>query len=113
MILPVPLLLRWLRFLPPAAFTRTVRIYAQALDLLRLAVGSETEKVRIRLDGHCNPLTQERMSDIFRRAGYDLVFYESGFLGDVQLDRKHRKWFHRQPVTHRSLRGVAVPRSDQ
>jgi 2-polyprenyl-3-methyl-5-hydroxy-6-metoxy-1,4-benzoquinol methylase len=111
-IIKFPILLRPFLFLSPSAFTRVVRIYAQALDLLRLMVGSETQKVRIRFDGHCNPLTQERMRDIFTRAGYDLVAFDSGFLGEVQLDRKHRKWFHKHPVTHRSLFGVAVLRQN-
>lgn len=62
------------------------------------------------MSGHCNPLTKERLEDILARAGYEIIFMESGFLGEVQLDPRHREYFHKQPVTHRSLRGVATPK---
>jgi hypothetical protein len=65
------------------------------------------------MDGHCNPLTREWLEDILARAGYKTIFMESGFLGEAQLDPRDREYFHKQPVTHRSLYGVAVPRRDR
>ncbi|HYN86535.1 MAG TPA: class I SAM-dependent methyltransferase [Pyrinomonadaceae bacterium] len=105
-----PPVLRPFRSWPARRFTRLTRLYAMALDWLALARGRLTHQESIKMDGHCNPLTRERVEDILARAGYEVVFIESGFLGDSQLDPRDREHFHRQPVTHRSLRGVAAPR---
>ena len=79
------------------------------LDLVSLARGGSTHRESIKMDAHCNPLTRGRLEDILARAGYEVIFMESGFLGEVQLDPRDREYFHNQPATHRSLSGVAIP----
>ena len=106
-----PALLRPFRRAAPGRFTRAVEIYATCLDLLSLLRrGGRAHRDAIKMDDHCNPLTRERLEDILARAGYEVVHMASGFLGEVQLDPRDREAFHRQPVTHRSLYGVAVPK---
>lgn len=105
-----PSLLRPFRYLSAAKFHRLVRIYALLRDCIKIARGSGSHKDQIKLAEHCNPLTPDRLKDILHRAGYTLVFMETGFLGDVQLEPRDRKYFNKHWVTHRSLRGVAVPR---
>ena len=47
---------------------------------------------------------------ILERQGYEILSMSTGFLGESQLDPRDREHFHRQPVTHRSLFGVAAPK---
>jgi 2-polyprenyl-3-methyl-5-hydroxy-6-metoxy-1,4-benzoquinol methylase len=110
-IIAFPKLLRPFRKWHERRFTKLVQMYAMCRDLYSLAhSGGKTHKEMIKMDGHCNPLTQPRLEDIFARAGYELPFIKSGFLSDVQLDPRDRPDFHSQPVTHRSLYGIAVPK---
>jgi 2-polyprenyl-3-methyl-5-hydroxy-6-metoxy-1,4-benzoquinol methylase len=109
-IIRFPWLLRPFKNVSPRIFGRMVKIYALCLELVSLCRGGLTHEEAIKMGGHCNPLTRERLADILARAGYDIIFMESGFLGEVQLDPQHREYFHKQPITHRSLRGVAAPK---
>jgi 2-polyprenyl-3-methyl-5-hydroxy-6-metoxy-1,4-benzoquinol methylase len=112
-IIQFPRALRPFRNLPPRRFTRLVRIYAAWRDLLSICRrGGQTHKEVIKMHEHCNPLTRERLEDILARAGYKIVHMDSGFLCDVQLDPRDREHFRRQPATHRSLYGVAVPKRE-
>lgn len=105
-----PFFLQPFKYFGPIKFYRLVRLYAMLLDGLNIARGRGTHKEDIKLAEHCNPLMPDRLVDIFERAGYRLIFMETGFLGDVQLDPPDRKYFYKHSVTHRSLCGVAVPR---
>jgi len=105
-----PLALGMLKFLPKSKFTRLVDIYARLKDIYSLSKGGLTRKDRIKKEVHCNPLTKKRLVDILERCGYQIMDIESGFLGNSQLPRKNRKFYHKQEVTHRSLWGVAKPR---
>ncbi|MCX5694888.1 MAG: class I SAM-dependent methyltransferase [Candidatus Omnitrophica bacterium] len=109
-IIKFPALLRLFKNISTKSFSRMVAIYALCLDVLNLCRGRTVYKETIKKSGHCNPLTRERLEDILCRSGYEIIFIESGFLGQVQLDPRDREFFHKQPVTHRSLRGVAVPK---
>ncbi len=109
-IIQFPWLLRPFKNMPARRFSRMVKIYATGLDLIKMCRGGHTHQEEIKMGGHCNPLTRERLEDILGRAGYEILFMESGFLGEVQLDPQHREYFHKQPVTHRSLRGVVAPK---
>ena len=112
-IIQFPWLLRPFKNINPRYFSRMVEIYALCLDMVSLCKkGGRTHKEAIKGEGHCNPLTRKRLEDILARAGYEILFMESGFLGEVQLDPPHRKYFHKQFVTHRSLRGVVAPDRD-
>ena len=105
-----PRLLRLFRRLPVNHFLRMVRIYALWLELIALCTGQSTRLEKTKTDTHCNPLSMDRVIDILKRAGYSIQWIESGFLGEIQLDPRDRYYFHKHPVTHRSLRGVATPR---
>lgn len=112
-IIQFPRLLMPFKNISPRYFSRMVEIYALCRDLISLCRGGLTHRAAIKRGGHCNPLTTERLHDILNRAGYEIVFMESGFLGEVQLDPPHRRYFHKQSVTHRSLRGVAIPKHNK
>jgi 2-polyprenyl-3-methyl-5-hydroxy-6-metoxy-1,4-benzoquinol methylase len=94
-------------WLPPPAFARLARTYASLIDVgLLLATGS-TYKERIKQESHCNPTTLPRLTDILKRAGYEILVVESADL----FPPRHAasKWFADQPIAHRNIYGVAVP----
>jgi SAM-dependent methyltransferase len=107
-----PTALRPFRRMRPHRFTRLVEVYAALRDLRSMCRrgGGRPHREAIKMDDHCNPLTRGRLEDILARAGYEVVHMDSGFLGDSQLDPRDRAEFHGQPVTHRSLYGVAAPK---
>jgi 2-polyprenyl-3-methyl-5-hydroxy-6-metoxy-1,4-benzoquinol methylase len=107
-LIEFPVFLRMFKRLRPSRYTRLVQIYALWLDMVNLLQGRSTHKMSIKRSMHCNPLTKERLEDILVRMGYEVIFIETGFLGEVQLDPRDREFFHKQTVTHRSLRGVAI-----
>jgi SAM-dependent methyltransferase len=110
-IIRFPPLLRPFRHWPPERFTRLVRAYAMCRDIRSLCrAGGTPYRESIEMSGHPNPLTPSRLAKIFARAGYEVGFLDTGFLGESQLDPRDRACFHRQPITHRSLRGAAWPR---
>jgi len=104
-----PFILSIFKNISSKKFSRMVKIYSLIFDIFNIMRYDATHKELIKKDGHCNPLTKERLEDIFLRAGYKLIFFESGFLGDSQFDLDQRDYFYKQPITHRSLRGVAIP----
>jgi 2-polyprenyl-3-methyl-5-hydroxy-6-metoxy-1,4-benzoquinol methylase len=91
-------------------FSRIVEIYALIRDIVSLCKGNVTHKKAIKKADHPNPLTKESLSDILERAGYEVLTMATGFLGEIQVDPRHRAQFLKQPVTHRSIYGVSVPR---
>ena len=105
-----PLMLRPFINQPAYRFSRIVEIYALLRDIKSLCRGGVTHKKAIKKADHPNPLTKERLTDILKRAGYDVHTMSSGFLGESQLDPAHKEQFLKHPITHRSLYGVAVPR---
>jgi 2-polyprenyl-3-methyl-5-hydroxy-6-metoxy-1,4-benzoquinol methylase len=104
-----PFILSLFKNRSPQKFSRLAIFYSMILDILYFIRFGAIHKELIKKDGHCNPLTQERLEDIFSRCGYKLIFLESGFLGDSQFDKKQRDYFYKQSITHRSLRGIAIP----
>jgi 2-polyprenyl-3-methyl-5-hydroxy-6-metoxy-1,4-benzoquinol methylase len=109
-IIQFPFLLSFFKRIRAHRFSRLVKIYSLGLDMINLMRGRNTHKDDIKQEDHCNPLTQERLEDMLNRAGFDILFIESGFLGEVQLDAKDKNFFINQPITHRSLRGIASSR---
>jgi hypothetical protein len=67
-------------------------------------------KESIKKSDHPNPLTRQKLEDIFARMGYEVIHIETGFLGESQLDPRDKKYFYKHQITHRSLRGVAIPK---
>lgn len=109
-IIQFPWFLKKFRWLKPSRFSRLVEIYALCLDIAQLVRGGITHKESIKMSSHCNPLTYERLKDILIRSGYDILHIESGFLGESQFNKQDSEYFHKQKITHRSLRGVAIPK---
>jgi 2-polyprenyl-3-methyl-5-hydroxy-6-metoxy-1,4-benzoquinol methylase len=94
-------------WLPPRAFTRLTRMYASLLDAGLLLFTGKSYRDRIQFEPHCNPLTVERLSAILKRTGYEIVAIEArNYFPGRQFGRRV---FGRQPVTYRSIFGVAVP----
>lgn len=94
-------------FLSASLFNRIVKCYSCLVDIAFLWFKGMTYKEKIKNEGHCNPLTKERLTDIFHRAGYDLLFFESSNL--YGCAGKGDRLFARQPITDRNLYGVAIP----
>ncbi len=94
-----------LAWVPQSLFGRAVRAYSSLFDaVLALATG-KTYRDRIKCKPHCNPTTAERLTDILKRMGYEVLFMESANLyGD---ESPAARWFRRQPITFRNLYGVA------
>lgn len=102
--LRIPLLLKPFLYAPASVFERAVRCYALLLDIALMMITGRTWRERIKKTSHCNPLTVERLQDIFHRSGYAIDELETGFL-TVQFKPSQRRHLERQP-THRSLFGV-------
>jgi 2-polyprenyl-3-methyl-5-hydroxy-6-metoxy-1,4-benzoquinol methylase len=109
-IVQFPPVLRPFINLRSSRFSRVVEIYALMRDIASLCKGSVTHKKAIKKADHPNPLTTERLRDILERAGYEVLDMGTGFLGEIQVDSRHRAQFLKQPVTHRSIYGVTAPR---
>jgi len=88
-------------------FNRVVKCYSRLIDIGLLCTKGVTYREKIKNEGHCNPLTTDRLTDIFQRAGYDLVFLESANLYDFKTIG--RRLFDRHPIADRNLYGVALP----
>jgi SAM-dependent methyltransferase len=94
------------KILPPRVFNSIVKIYASLVDIVLLTTKGVTFREYIKLFSHCNPTTQERLVDIFQRAGFEIVYIETAQL--YQLEPRIQKLFARQPISYRNIFGVAV-----
>ncbi len=109
-IIQFPWFLRLFRTAPSNRFARIVKLYALFLDFLMILKTGISYKESIKMSDHPNPLTRQRLEDIFARMGYEVIHIETGFLGESQLDPKDKKYFYEHEITHRSLRGVVMPK---
>ena len=98
------------RRLPSRVFDRLVKAYVALVDIGLLATCGETYKEQIKLVGHCNPTTKERLTDILVRANYEILTIDTSQV--YSFSPKRQKQFASQPVSHRNLYGVAIPRRD-
>jgi len=96
------------KHLSPRKFDVVTKAYASLLDVAYLLRRGQTYRESIRAYGHCNPTTVERLSHILRRVGYEILALESSNL--YQTHESVQRQFQRQPITHRNVYGVAVPR---
>jgi 2-polyprenyl-3-methyl-5-hydroxy-6-metoxy-1,4-benzoquinol methylase len=85
-------------------FDKLVKIYSSLLDVWFLITKGKTHKERIKNSRHCNPLTKERLKDIFLRSGFKIICLESSQLYPFKKDRQ--RIFYKQPITYRNLFGV-------
>ena len=93
--------------LSPQKFNLIPKVYSSFLGIARLLMKGSTFKESIKMKGHCNPTTPERLNDILRRAGYKSLFLESSNL--YKFHESIQKQFQHQPITHKNLYGVAIP----
>jgi len=96
------------KFLSPPRFTKLVKAYSCLIDIALLFIKGSTYRESIKSMGHCNPTTKERLTELLKRAGYDIIYIESSQL--YHFKQSIQKQFSNQPVTHRNLYGIAVPR---
>ena len=109
-IVEFPFLLRPFKNAAPNRFEKLVKIYALLRDVKSVYRTGLTYKEIIKAADHPNPSTAVRLADILNRAGYKILTIDAGFLGDVQPDPRHKRFFLKQPITYRSLFGVAIPK---
>ncbi|MDF1549744.1 MAG: methyltransferase domain-containing protein [Bacteroidales bacterium] len=107
-IIRFPFLLNPFKYMGKAIFQKLVRSYSLLYDIGLVLFKNKTHKQFIKKDGHPNPLTKERLTDIFERANYSVTYMESGFISN-QFKKRDKKYFEKHPITHRSLWGIAVP----
>ncbi|MFQ5473688.1 MAG: hypothetical protein ACE5FA_12500, partial [Dehalococcoidia bacterium] len=96
------------RGLRPRRFARITKIYAHLLDITKMILRHNTREESIKKASHCNPTTAEHLTDILERSGFKILILESANLYPYQSDIQ--KLFGLQPISHRNLFGVAVPR---
>lgn len=94
--------------LSKSGFNKIVKAYSCLIDVLLLLKTGKTYKEMIRCDSHCNPTTSERLVEILKRSGYEVVFMESSNLYDNQSFIQ--KCLCKQPIAFRNLYGVAIPK---
>lgn len=106
--LPVVLVLVPFAWLPVPIFNRIAKTYSATIDLVLSVIRGQTWRETQFVDPHCNVLSKERLSNIFKRTGWEFVTIESAQL--FPMFARRAKWFAKQPLAHRNLFGVAVPR---
>jgi 2-polyprenyl-3-methyl-5-hydroxy-6-metoxy-1,4-benzoquinol methylase len=113
--LRLPLIL--FKRLSAAKFEIVVKAYAGLLDVMRLVMKGGTHGDLVKFESHCNLTTKERLSDILLRAGYEIVSIESSQLYSspppsrrYPITGRVEARFAKQPIAHRNLYGVAIPR---
>lgn len=99
-------LLNFLKKSDKVKFEKAVKISALINDIKLIYKNNITYKETIKKSGHPNPLSLQRLKDIFERSGFIIEYIESGFLSDSQLDIKDKKYFYKHQISHRSIYGV-------
>ncbi len=93
-----------LRNIKASQFERLVKIYSLLVDIGCLIMKKKTYKDIIKNWPHCNPLTKERLKDIFLRSGLEIVYLDSSQL--YQFKNNVQQMFSKQPISHRNIFGV-------
>jgi 2-polyprenyl-3-methyl-5-hydroxy-6-metoxy-1,4-benzoquinol methylase len=89
-------------------FNIITKVYAGLLDIAKLLTKGSTQSGLINDAPHCNPTTEERISGIFKRAGFNIVYIGSS---NLTLNKETSvKLFSKQPIAHSSLYGVVSPK---
>jgi 2-polyprenyl-3-methyl-5-hydroxy-6-metoxy-1,4-benzoquinol methylase len=94
-------------FLPAKWFDVLVKMYANLLENMLLLRKGVTYSEKLKLRTHCNPTTQQRLTDTLHRLGYEIVFIESANVYDITSPVA--KYFFRQPISYYNLYGVVTP----
>lgn len=85
-------------------FDKLVKIYSLFLDIYFLIRSGKIHKDMIKNSQHRNPLTKERLEDIFLRGGFKIIYLESSQLYPFKKDIQNI--FSKQSVSYRNLFGV-------
>jgi len=88
-------------------FNRIVKTYSLFIDIYLILKTGRSYSERISHERHCNPTTEERLTQIFMRAGYELICIRSDNI--YQYKKLIQNKFVSQPITYRNLYGVAIP----
>jgi 2-polyprenyl-3-methyl-5-hydroxy-6-metoxy-1,4-benzoquinol methylase len=112
-IINFPLVLNLFKKCSVSSFAKSVKIYALIKDIINIIKYNLTQKESIKKSGHPNPLTENRLIDIFNRAGYEIIFIKTGFLSDLQFNLKNKEYFLKHNITHRSIFGVITPEDNK
>jgi 2-polyprenyl-3-methyl-5-hydroxy-6-metoxy-1,4-benzoquinol methylase len=97
-----------LSFLPKKCFNRIVKLHATFIDGIFILLKGKTHKESIKKKSHCNPLSVERLNDIFVRAGYEIELLESKQLYTFKKTRMNL--FRKQTITYRNIYGSIKPK---
>ena len=89
-------------------FERRTRVLAMRLDAENVERGGLPRRDAIRLEQHCNPTGLRRLKWMLERAGFDVPVIQTAQL--YPFSRALGDRFKEQPIVHRNLFGVAVPR---
>jgi len=106
-ILHLPLIL--FKYFSHSTFNKFTKAWSALLDFFYILVTGQTYKERIKKYSHCNPTTIERLKDTLERSGYTVPFINAETIYPYQANIVKR--FSRQPITFRSIFGVAYPKS--
>lgn len=102
----IPLIL--FKNFPPHVFNLIVKIYVLLIDIALLIKKKMTFKEYISSSGHCNPLTKERLYNLLKRAGYNIIYIDTS---QIYPFKKHiQRLFSKQSISHRNLFGIASPK---
>ena len=85
-------------------FDKLIKIYSLFLDIYFLIRNGKIHKDMIKNSQHCNPLTKERLEDIFLRGGFKIIYLESSQLYPFEKDVQNI--FSKQSISYRNLFGV-------
>ncbi|MGD9638888.1 MAG: class I SAM-dependent methyltransferase [Alphaproteobacteria bacterium] len=95
--------------LKPTKFSKLVRIMQALYDVYLLFSQGVTYQEKIKKAKHCNPTTKERLTDIFERSGYEIVFIDNSNLYNTEIEKQNI--FKKQPITYRNIYGVVKPKN--
>ena len=99
------------KFLSASRFNKVVFAYAALIDIVFLIIKGLTYKEYIKYHAHCNPLTKERLNEIFIRAGYNIIYMQTSQL--YPFHQKIQNQFNKHHIVHRNLYGVVKPSSSE
>ena len=92
-----------------------VKCYSHFLDILSLLTIGKTHKRIIKDTVHPNPLSQKRLNEFFKEAGFESIFSKQGIeeFNPLKPDQGKLaiKHFAEKTVAQRSLWGVAKKNS--
>ncbi len=97
----IPMLLS---FLPKMIFSRFIKSYEILYDLFKTLFFGRTHKESIVKDGHCNPLSKDRLINIINRSGFNISKIQTGNI--YPFYRRRQKILEKHESSHRHMWGI-------